>query len=182
MANPHNHSNPVLILNASFEPLSTVSWQRAISLVFLGKAEMIERRGDEVLRSSGGESWPFPSVIRMLEMVQKRPRGKVPLTKRALRARDYGVCQMNDCQRKGTTVDHVVPRSRGGSHVWENVVLCCSQCNHRKGDSYMEEIDWKLKRAPFAPSHEIVLRSHIKRLPEWEDWIPAPGSLRLSYQ
>lgn len=181
MANYNNQQNPVLVLNASFEPLSTISWKRAVSLMFVGKAEIIERRGDEVLRSSGGESWPLPSVIRMLEMVTKRPRGKVPLTKRALRARDHGTCQMNDCRRKGTTVDHVVPRSRGGQHVWQNVVLCCTGCNQKKGDFYMEEIGWSLKRQPFAPSHEIVLRSHIKRLPEWEDWIPAPGSLRANY-
>ncbi len=116
-------------------------------LVLRRKAEMVER-GAEVWRSERS-SFPVPSVIRLRTYVRVPYARRVPLNRRAVFARDGASCQY--CARPAENLDHVVPRSRGGAHTWENVVAACRRCNTRKGDRTPEEAGLRLKRHPRAP-------------------------------
>ena len=129
-----------LVLNATYEPLGVVSERRALILVLNQRAATIEE-SDTVLHYSGGEI-TLPAVIKLVKFVRIPYRHAVPLSRRALFARDGGRCVY--CAAPATSIDHVIPRSRGGSHNWENVVSACHKCNHQKADRTLKEIGWKL--------------------------------------
>ena len=137
-----------LVLNATYEPLCVVSTRRALLLVLAHKAVALEV-SDAVVRSSS-RAIPTPLVVRLNRFVRVPFRGHVPLTRRALFARDGGRCVY--CGRPAATIDHVVPRSRGGRHEWENVVSACSRCNHVKGDRAIHELGWRLRATPSQPT------------------------------
>ncbi len=161
----------VLLLNASYEPLTTVSWKRAMTLVLTGRAELVEQDGDRVVRSAGGREFPLPNVVRLMKMVSfvgMRSTESPRFSKKGLSIRDNRECQVADCDEFGATVDHVVPRSRGGDTSWENCVLMCRAHNSTKGDRTLEQLDWELKQRPVAPRGSIVL---LTARPEWEGWI-----------
>ena len=164
----------VLLLNASFEPLRVITLRRAIGLIVAGKAEIITE-GDGEIRSST-RSYPVPAVVRLRYMVRVPFRATVPLSRRAVMIRDAKRCQFSHCPRTASTVDHVVPKSRGGAHEWSNVVAACSACNSRKGDRLLGELGWALRRVPVAPRGAIVLLSSagVHDVPhEWTMWLPA---------
>lgn len=102
-----------------------------------------------VLHYAGGEV-TLPSVIKLVKFVRIPYRHSVPLSRRALFARDGGKCVY--CQAPATSIDHVIPRSRGGGHNWENVVSACHKCNHHKADKTLKEIGWKLRTLPREPA------------------------------
>ena len=165
----------VLLLNASYEPLTVVSWKRAMTLVISGRAEMVEQAGDRIIRSAGGAEFPLPHVVRLMTMVTfagMRAHHSPRFSKAALSARDDRRCQVSKCDERGSTVDHLVPRSRGGDTSWENCVLMCPAHNSRKGDKLLHELGWKLKRSPKTPVGAIVLTP--ARSSEWSRWV-APG-------
>ncbi len=157
-----------LVLNQNYEPLNVCSVRRAFVLVHYGKAEMVERieRG---LR--GAESvYDLPSVIRLQYQV-RRPRPQVRLSRREVFARDLGRCQY--CGRVGAdlTLDHVMPRHRGGAHEWENLVAACRSCNHRKGGRTPAEARMKLLRQPSKPNATpATLFGHY--LEGYHEWRP----------
>jgi 5-methylcytosine-specific restriction endonuclease McrA len=136
-----------LLLNASFEPLCVVPMRRAVVLVLKEKAEIVARNG-AVLHSERAEL-PVPAVIRLHHYVRVPHRNRVPLSRRAVFARDGHRCQY--CNRAAENIDHVVPRSRGGPHAWDNVVASCRSCNARKGDRLPSECGMAPRRAPVAP-------------------------------
>lgn len=162
----------VLVLNASFEPLNVCSVRRAHVLVFKGKAELIEEV-DRPFRSAAA-TFPWPHVIRLLSYVRVPRAVQRRISRRALFARDGWRCQY--CGSSGRlTLDHVVPRSRGGDSVWENVVASCAPCNLRKADRLPEEVQMhpQIKPRPPAPALFITLAaSHIP-----ERWGPYLGGL-----
>lgn len=163
----------VLLLNASYEPLTVVSWKRAMSLVLTGRAEMVEQNGDRIVRSAGGAEFPLPHVVRLMRMVNfagMRRTGPPRFSKSMLTARDGRTCQVSNCADRGTTVDHLVPRSRGGATSWENCVLMCVAHNSQKGDRLLDQLGWTLKREPAAPVSAIVLRAAHPH-PEWDRWV-----------
>lgn len=139
----------VLILNASFEPLHVCSVKRAIALLMHEVAERVEDAG-AVLRTPT-TAVPVPSVVRLKRYVRRPHRHRVAFNRRNLFRRDDHRCQY--CGRRGSdlTLDHVLPRSRGGATSWENVVACCRSCNARKRDRTPEEASMALARAPSAP-------------------------------
>jgi 5-methylcytosine-specific restriction endonuclease McrA len=137
-----------LVLNATYEPLGVVSERRGLLLVLNQRAITIEE-SDVVLHYSGGEL-TLPAVIRLVKFVRIPYRHAVPLSRRALFARDGGRCVY--CTAPATSIDHVIPRSRGGGHNWENVVSACHRCNHQKADRMLKEIGWKLKTLPRQPA------------------------------
>jgi 5-methylcytosine-specific restriction endonuclease McrA len=137
-----------LLLNATYEPLCVVSSRRAVVLVLTDKAVPVEA-GDGVLHGVT-RAVPVPSVVRLTRFVRVPFRIQVPLTRRAVFARDGGRCAY--CGAAATSIDHVVPRSRGGQHVWENVVASCGKCNHTKADRHVAELGWKLRVVPQAPN------------------------------
>jgi len=161
----------VLLLNASYEPLTTVSWKRAMTLVLTGRAELVEQDGDRVVRSAGGTEFPMPNVVRLMKMVSfagMRSTGTPRFSKKGLGIRDSRECQVADCDEYGSTVDHVNPRSRGGDTSWENCVLMCQAHNSTKGDRTLDQLGWELKQRPVAPRGSIVL---LSARPEWSGWL-----------
>jgi 5-methylcytosine-specific restriction endonuclease McrA len=158
-----------LLLNASFEPLCVVSFRRAVVLVLKEKAEVVARNGGE-LRSERA-SIPMPSVIRLTHFVRVPHRNRVPLSRRAVFARDGHRCQY--CNRAAENIDHVVPRSRGGPHTWENVVASCRSCNSRKEDRLPAEVGFHLRRPPHAPHSSLWLVATVGSFdPAWEPYFP----------
>ena len=137
-----------LVLNATFEPLAVVPQRRALLLVLARKAIAVEDSA-EMLHSTA-LTLSAPAVIRLTRFVRVPFRGPVPLTRRALFVRDSGRCVY--CGAAASTIDHVVPRSRGGRHAWENVVSACTRCNHLKADRTLAELGWRLRCTPHAPS------------------------------
>ncbi|WP_016701125.1 HNH endonuclease [Actinoalloteichus spitiensis] len=139
----------VLLLNATYEPLTALPLRRAVVLVVCGKAEVVHRDpGGSALRAAALVQ-EVPSVIRLSRYVRVPYLGRVPLTRAGLMLRDRHRCAY--CGGRADTVDHVVPRSRGGQHVWENCVASCARCNHRKADRLLPELGWRLRVLPRAP-------------------------------
>src|SRR6186997_1743892 len=145
----------VLVLNASYEPLNVTSVRRAHVLVFKGKAEVIEELQQNL--HSATDTYPWPHVIRLVAYVRVPRTVKRKISRRALFARDGWRCAY--CGSTGRlTLDHVVPRSRGGDSVWENVVTSCAPCNLRKGNRLLHEIAMTLHTTPRAPSPSLFIR------------------------
>ncbi|MEO8479488.1 MAG: HNH endonuclease [Gemmatimonadota bacterium] len=157
-----------LALNASFEPLTMVPTRRALRLVIEGKAELVEADGHEPIRSMRLEM-PRPAIIRLVRFVHVPRRFRRQVTNTFLFARDHYTCQY--CARPSIalkpreclTRDHVIPQSRGGTNVWENVVAACSSCNTRKGNHLPAEINMHPRTAPTEP-HFVHLSWAIRRL------------------
>jgi len=162
-----------LVLNATYEPLSVVSARRAVVLLVRNKAELIESK-DRTFRSEK-LSVPVPSVIRLLRYVRVPYRRRVPLNRRAVFARDAHTCQY--CAAPAENIDHIVPRSRGGSHTWENVVAACRRCNTKKGDRTPGEASMRLRRSPRAPREHGWLLVGLGAPPDptWWAYLPAAG-------
>lgn len=163
-----------LVLNASYEPLCVVPIRRAAVLVITDKAVPV-RIGDGLLRSES-LAIRVPSVVRLTRYVKVPYRGPVSLTRRAIFARDASRCVY--CGAAATTIDHVLPRSRGGRHAWDNVVAACTRCNHVKADHTLAELGWRLSQPPRPPAGAAMrVLGHRTPEPAWLDWfaLPAPG-------
>ncbi len=163
-----------LVLNASFEPLCVVPIRRALVLVLKEKAEVIHHADEEW--HSERISFAVPSVIRLTYFVRVPYRARVALNRRAVFARDSHRCQY--CGAPAENLDHVVPRSRGGQHVWENVVAACRPCNTRKEDRLLDEVGFQLRRAPAAPRELAWLILAVGSVhPHWEPYLQDASAL-----
>lgn len=164
----------VLILNASFEPLHVCSVKRAIALLMHDVAERVEDAAS-VLRTPT-TAVPVPSVVRLKRYVRRPHRQRVAFNRRNLFRRDDHRCQYCGRRASDLTLDHVLPRSRGGPTSWENVVACCRSCNARKRDRTPEEARMDLSRPPSAP--RFVFTSAYGLIqdvdPIWRRYLP-PG-------
>ena len=136
-----------LVLNATYEQLGVVSERRALILVLNQRALSVED-SDRVLTYARG-SITLPSVIKLNKFVKIPYRHAVPLSRRAIFARDNNRCVY--CGVTATSIDHVIPRSRGGGHNWENVVSACHKCNHLKADKTLKDLGWRLRHTPREP-------------------------------
>ncbi len=163
-------NEPVLVLNANFEPINVCSTRRAIGLILSGKADMVVNGRGHI--HTVAQLLPRPSVIR-LEMQVHRPRPHVKLTRREVFRRDNYTCQYCGRRDGGLTVDHVVPRHLGGEHTWTNVVAACPACNHRKGGRRLEESHMALHQPPREPpaSASYLYGRHLDDNREWEPYI-----------
>jgi 5-methylcytosine-specific restriction endonuclease McrA len=161
----------VLVLNASYEPLNVCTVRRALVLILKEKAEVLER-GDDVLRSETMRI-DRPEVIRLISFVRvPRDIHRRRITRKAVLARDGWTCQYCGSDRHGLTVDHVIPRSRGGESVWENIVASCAPCNRKKGNRLPQEIRMHPKRRPRPPGPTVFIRIAAPRTPEtWEPYL-----------
>lgn len=162
----------VLVLNATYEPLSVVSVKRAIVLILKKKAELIET-AKAVLRSESF-SLPRPLVIRLMYYVKIPPRVSLPVTRRGVLSRDQYTCQYcgQTPPRKDLTVDHVLPRSRGGKTTWENVITACQKCNGRKGSRTPTEANMKLLSEPKRPRYIAIASTNSTELKQaWGKYI-----------
>ena len=158
-----------LLLNASREPLCVVSLHRAVSLVLSGKAVVLESDG-RMLRSPS-RSLPVPLVLCLARYVAVPRRRPAPPTRRTVLQRDGHRCAY--CGGAADTVDHVLPRSRGGRHEWSNVVAACGRCNHRKADHLLVEIGWELPFTPMPPRANLALLAAGPPEPAWEAYLAA---------
>jgi 5-methylcytosine-specific restriction endonuclease McrA len=165
----------VLVLNASYEPLNVCSLRRAHVLIFKGKAEVVEQL-DQPLHSASS-TFPWPHVIRLVTYVHVPRAAQRKISRRALFARDDWSCVY--CGETGgrLTLDHVLPRSRGGESVWENVVTSCAPCNLRKGNRTPEEVSMTLRRQPRPPAPVLFIRLAAPRIPmRWRPYLDPAAS------
>src|SRR3989442_2053767 len=153
----------VLVLNASYEPLNVTSVRRAHVLVFKGKAEVLEELYQPLRSASDTYAWPH--VIRLVNYVRVPRAVKRKISRRALFARDGWQCLYCGSRAGRLTLDHVVPRSRGGDSVWENVVTSCAPCNLRKGNRLLEEARMTLLRQPRPPQPVLFIRLASPKIP-----------------
>ena len=164
--------NSVLVLNASYEPLSVVSVKRAIVLLLKEKAEVIEAT-KAVIRSEY-LTLQVPLVIRLVYYVRIPRKISLPVSRRALLARDLYTCQYCGAQpgKQDLTVDHVLPRSRGGKTTWENVVIACKRCNGRKGNKTPKEANMPLLAKPARPKYfAMAYVTSLEARNIWEKYI-----------
>ena len=159
------------MLNASYEPLNVCSVRRAHVLVFKGKAELLEEL-HQPLRSASS-TFPWPHVIRLLSYVRVPRAVKRKISRKALFARDGYRCAY--CGSSGRlTLDHVVPRSRGGDSVWENVVTSCAPCNLRTGNRLPEEVQMRMLVRPATPTPALFVTLSAARIPDgWQPYLAA---------
>ena len=139
----------VLVLNRSYEPLQICSGRRAIRMILGGRAETVEEDG--FLVHSYSLSLPLPSVIRLQRFVRIPRQGKVVFSKKNVLRRDHFTCQYCGKHGRGLTIDHIIPRSRGGVTNWENVVAACQPCNSKKGNQTLQESGMHWLRKPLHP-------------------------------
>lgn len=161
-------SKQVLVLNAGYEPLSLVSVRRAVVLLLREKAELLE--ATQQILQGANSSLPVPLVIRLVHYV-RLPHRRVPPTRAAIMLRDGYTCQYCGATpgRTELTVDHVLPRSRGGRHDWLNLVTACKHCNQVKGSALPAEANMRLGRKPFEPNYvALVLLSNPVAAAHWE--------------
>jgi len=140
-----------LVLSHAYVPVARVGWKRALTLLFEGKVEVIEEYEDRMVRSVTLE-FRVPSIIRFLRKIRDRKRA-VKFSRENVYARDHGCCQYcgNRVVRPEATYDHVIQRSQGGHTRWENVVICCTPCNQRKGGRTPAQAGMPLRSVPTKP-------------------------------
>ena len=164
---------PVLVLNANFEPINVCTTRRAIGLLLAGKADMVVNGRGHIRTVK--QLLPRPSVIR-LEAQVHRPRPHIKLTRREVFRRDNYTCQYCGKHTRDLTLDHVIPRSLGGRDTWDNLVSACARCNHRKGGRTPEQARMRLVRAPREPSanpYRVIYRHLSGAAPqEWLVYLP----------
>ncbi|WP_235204179.1 HNH endonuclease [Deinococcus sp. RL] len=159
----------VLVLNASYEPLHVTSVKRAITLVQYGVAEVLELGGDVV--RSPSTVLRVPSVIRLRRYVRRPRVHPVPFNRRNVLRRDTYTCQYCGSSQD-LTLDHVLPRSRGGRHSWDNVTTACRPCNQRKGNRTPDEAGMPLRSRPLAPTFGVYAHGQFAHWqPEWATYI-----------
>lgn len=142
----------VLVLNSSYEPLNITSWKRAIVLLLKEKAQVLSN-----------------TVIRLLDYV-KIPLSKIMShrpSKTMIYKRDSNSCQYCGSTRN-LTIDHVIPKCRGGKDTWENLVVACSSCNTKKGNTLLEQTGMKLRKKPRPPLNKMQFTLHSSNIQEWK--------------
>jgi 5-methylcytosine-specific restriction endonuclease McrA len=162
----------VLVLNATYEPINVCTVRRAVVLLLKEKAEVIERA--EFVLHSENCTIPRPMVIRLVAYVRiPRDTHRRKITRRAVFARDDWTCQYCG-SRSNLTVDHVIPRSKGGSSSWENIVASCAPCNRRKGNALLRQAGMRLLKQPRTPSPHVFIQVASPTIPTaWLQYLAA---------
>jgi hypothetical protein len=145
----------ILVLNASYEPINFTNWKRAVVLILKEKAQVLSAR-----------------VIRLLEYITI-PFNRISIAKpsrQMIYKRDDHTCQYCGSVKK-LTIDHVIPKSKGGGDTWENMVVACSSCNAKKGDRLLEHTGMKLAKQPRSPANKILLSLHKSNVNEWKEYV-----------
>jgi 5-methylcytosine-specific restriction endonuclease McrA len=158
-----------LVLNAGYEPLAVVSFKRALVLVMNEKATVIEHVEGEPVWGARA-AYDRPAVIVLSRYVRMPSTRRSPVTRRGVLRRDEARCGY--CGGTATTIDHIMPRSRGGKNSWENLVACCLRCNNQKSDRTPQEMGWQLRTTPRAP-HAGAWRVRVAETtdPRWAPYL-----------
>lgn len=157
----------VLVLNQDYNPLTICSAERAFLLLYLDKADLLSQIKEKALRSVS-TAYPYPSVIKVKKYISIPYKGVI-LTRHNIFKRDAYICQYCGAN-KDLTLDHLIPKSKGGKSTWTNLVTACKTCNSRKGDYNPEDVGMVLLRKPIRPSYVMFIRSTAKTIRE--DWLP----------
>ena len=158
----------VLLLNYSYEPLMVVSIRKAIILYVLDKIDIIEKSDDNI--RSLYLSVPIPHVIKLKNYLYVKPR-QLALTRRNVIKRDNGVCQYCGLKASFTTIDHIIPKNKGGKDSWDNLVTACKKCNIYKGDYLLHEINMSLLKKPAKPSYLLHLQRYTGKHSTWDPYL-----------
>ena len=162
---------PVLVLDSSYRPIKQISWKKAMTLYFQEKIEVIKEYEDTWIRSPR-KKFKLPSVIRLIDYIFRLPWG-IRLTRTNLYIRDKGQCQY--CSKKLNkgrfTLDHVIPKSKGGKTDWNNLVVSCEKCNIKKGDQSLKEVGYSLNQKPCQPKSGFLFTTLEEAPPDWLDFL-----------
>jgi len=158
----------VLVLNSSYEPLSICDAQKAIIMLFCGKAVAVANHPEHSV-CTVSESFPMPSIVRLTVFIRV-PYRKIMLNRKNVFRRDNFQCQYCGSAERQLTIDHMIPRSQGGEDSWENLVTACGPCNSRKGNRTPQEAGMHLLKKPIRPSHIMLMRKFIATVSD--DWKP----------
>jgi len=173
----------ILILNYSYEPLQFCSAKRGIVMVLSGRAEQIE--ADGIVVRSPSTSFQLPTVIRVLKLVKKNRKTAVSFSKKNIMRRDNFTCQYCGDQDRLLTVDHIVPKSRGGKTNWTNVVVACKPCNLRKANRTATEANMRLNKKPAQPSFRyqqfLIPEGPPSHIESWMKYLPAAWAKQASF-
>ena len=163
----------VLVLNQSYEPLMVINAKRAIVLIIKEKVKMLEKYSENI--RSAQNSFDLPSVIRLNFYVHLKYKDIV-LNRRNIIKRDDYRCQYCAKQATPLTLDHIVPKNKGGKDSWENLVAACSKCNTRKGDTLLKHMDMKLLKKPRKPSKLFQLQTYVnEKQDNWKQYLFMEG-------
>jgi len=165
-------NRPVLVLNNNYEPLNICRVRRAVPLIYLGKAEMVEN-GVGFINTSR-DTFAVPTVIR-LHYIIKRPRPQRRLSRIEIFSRDNFICQYCGKKKHLLTLDHVVPRYQGGVHSWANVVSACNHCNRRKAGRTPKQAGMKLLSIPKRPISRLpfcIPSNYLDTMVNWHKYLP----------
>jgi len=149
----------VLLLNQNYEPLTVCSAKRAFVLLFQGKAEMIETADGLKIRTVS-RSYALPSIVRLWQY-RRVPYKHIMLTRKNVITRDGHRCQYCGASKGAMTVDHIIPKTRSGRDIWENMVCACVRCNNKKGDRTLPEARMKLLKKPRRPTNITFIQRYI---------------------
>lgn len=160
----------MLVLNQNYEPIGVITARKAIVLLWLHKAELLETYDGKHIRAVS-TSMPFPSVLRLGSYI-RIPYKNIILSRKNILRRDGHRCQFCGRGDLSLTVDHVMPASRGGEDTWENLVCACVKCNNKKGDRTPEEAAMPLRRRPMRPNHVTFIRQYVGTVQErWKPYL-----------
>lgn len=160
----------MLILNQNYEPMSVCNAKKAIILLYLGKAELVEASDGKIIRSVS-LSMPLPSIVRLGVYIHV-PYKKIILSRKNILRRDGHRCVYCGRSDISLTVDHIVPKARKGEDTWENLVTACVGCNNKKGDRAPEEAHLKLLRKPMRPNHVTFIRHFVGNIDDrWKPYL-----------
>lgn len=156
------------MLNASYQPLCVVPVRRAMVLALKEKADVLHTNG--MVFHSESIEFRAPTVVKLRYFVKVPYRVRASMSRRAVFVRDDFECQY--CGRPAENVDHIIPRSKGGGHTWDNVVAACRPCNSRKENHHMHEVGMRLRRPPRPPHETVWIRVAVDRVdPTWEPYL-----------
>lgn len=163
-------SGKVLVLNQSYEPISICSARKAIVLLLLNKAELIYQRDNRFFRSVSTKL-PLPSIIKLSRYIRV-PFNNIEPSRRNVLRRDDHKCQYCGKKSLELTIDHIIPRSRGGADTWENLTTACIRCNNRKGNRTPEEANMPILSKPKKPNHIMFLRQAVSKIDDkWKPFL-----------
>lgn len=153
----------VIVLNAGYEFMGLVSWQRAMLLLFNGKVEVV-KESDRTVRTVS-RTFRIPAVIRLIKFIRQIYRREVPFSRKNILIRDAHVCQYcgREFSSSDLTIDHIIPKVQSGSNEWTNVVACCRTCNIRKGGRTPRQAGMHLVRQPFKPTIMEFINLYLRR-------------------
>ncbi|MCX6150225.1 MAG: HNH endonuclease [Ignavibacteriales bacterium] len=157
-----------MILNRSYEPLTVCNVKKAIVLTLLEKAEIVASNNGKIIHSAFNQ-FPWPSVIRLNRYILV-PHKKVMMTRKNILKRDMYKCAYCGRSDLPLTVDHIIPKARGGEETWENLVTACVACNNKKGDRTLEEAELKLRFRPYKPHYILFISNSVSKIDE--NWKP----------